>query len=477
MLAFIVMASRSARKLRKNEMHGQTLVSLIVLSVGVTFGCSFRGVFLVANKDCDEIVDAIESNPLELAIDVLDCVLMTVFPLVALFYLFQRSAHGILDVRWKHDYAEICLHSDRSRFLCPVEVRNHTCHPHRDFEGLQAAWYYAYESLLEPATMSCISEYLPVLLVAHWLACGGGRHRTDHYSRGSSGIAYQLRRRLHLLRVMLKRSVVNCSHSVMKWKCWNSVLLSLAVFAMVFFVEEWFSALYHAMVPGPPAPDFVDDGKVAGYGPFTLAGQMVRHGVGILLCTTALLRLQLVPAEKLDSAHRAAARGDTTLLLGSLVAVSLRYLLEVANWQNLLAFGYATSFLSWWRTAMYLMALVVAWLQFFALRRIVALRDAELKTYESFLPYIALASFVTNFYNFIATFLVLQRTSTYLKIDEDYRFPTNTLLCEILGNLLVPGDFLYDFTAVGLWSDVLMRYLSMGRFDIGYPPQPRVTTC
>lgn len=51
------------------------------------------------------------------------------------------------------------------------------------------------------------------------------------------------------------------------------MLLSLAVFAMVFFVEEWFSALYHAMVPGPPAPDFVDDGKVAGYGPFTLAGR------------------------------------------------------------------------------------------------------------------------------------------------------------------------------------------------------------
>lgn len=50
MLAFAVVASRSARKLRKNKMHGQTLVTLIVLSVGVAYGCSFRGVFLVANK-------------------------------------------------------------------------------------------------------------------------------------------------------------------------------------------------------------------------------------------------------------------------------------------------------------------------------------------------------------------------------------------------------------------------------------------
>ncbi|KAH7703297.1 Protein F55G1.15, partial [Aphelenchoides avenae] len=209
--AFTVVASRSTRKRCKNEMHGQTLVTLIILSIGVAFGCSFRGVFLVANKGCDEIVDAIESNAFELAIDILDCGLMVVFPFAALYYLFQRSARGILDVTWRQDYAirtwinvsiaiawiniliqkgyvhlkEICLHSDRSRFLCPVEVRNHTCHPHRDFEGLQAAWYYTYESLLEPATMSCISEYFPVLLVAHWLACGGGRHRMDKFANGS----------------------------------------------------------------------------------------------------------------------------------------------------------------------------------------------------------------------------------------------------------------------------------------------------
>ncbi|KAH7717785.1 hypothetical protein AAVH_14772, partial [Aphelenchoides avenae] len=54
---------------------------------------------------CDEIVDAIESNAFELAIAVVDCGLMTVLPFVALFYLFQRSAHGILDVGWRHDYA------------------------------------------------------------------------------------------------------------------------------------------------------------------------------------------------------------------------------------------------------------------------------------------------------------------------------------------------------------------------------------
>ncbi|KAH7703739.1 Protein F55G1.15, partial [Aphelenchoides avenae] len=105
MYAFIVVASRSTRKLCKSEMHGQTLVTLIVLSIGVAFGCSFRGVFLMANKDCDEIVDAIESNAFELAIDVMDCGLMTAFPFVALFYLFQRSAHGILDATWRHDYA------------------------------------------------------------------------------------------------------------------------------------------------------------------------------------------------------------------------------------------------------------------------------------------------------------------------------------------------------------------------------------
>ncbi|KAH7694345.1 Protein F55G1.15, partial [Aphelenchoides avenae] len=116
-------------------------------------------------------------------------------------------------------------------------------------------------------------------------------------------------------------------------------------------------------------------------------------------------------------------------------------------------------------------------LQFFALRRVVALRDAELKTYDSFLPCLALASFMANFYNFIATFLALQRTSTYLKVDGDYHFPPNTLLCEILRNLLVPADFLYDFTAMGMWANVLMRYFSIGRFDVGYPPQPRVTTC
>lgn len=53
------------------------------------------------------------------------------------------------------------------------------------------------------------------------------------------------------------------------------MLLSLATFAVLVFVEEWFSALYHALAPGPPAPDFVYDAKVAGYDPFTLAARML----------------------------------------------------------------------------------------------------------------------------------------------------------------------------------------------------------
>ncbi|KAH7709509.1 hypothetical protein AAVH_23208 [Aphelenchoides avenae] len=184
----------------------------------------------------------------------------------------------------------------------------------------------------------------------------------------------------------------------MKWKCWNAVLLSLAIFAVLFFVEEWFAVLYYAMAPGPPAPDLVDKGKVAGDAPFTLAGHFIRHGAAVMLFTILLLRLQLVTAENLDSAHLAAARGDTTLLLGSLVARSFHYLEEIAYSQSLRMTGYTSSSLSSCRTAILLTSLTAECLQFFALRRVVALRDAELKMYDPFLPFLALASFIANFY-------------------------------------------------------------------------------
>lgn len=86
---------------------------------------------------------------------------------------------------------------------------------------------------------------------------------------------YSLRRCVHPLLALFKCSVVNFTQSVMKWKCWHSALLSLTTFAVLVFVEELFSALYDALVSGPPAPDFVYDGKVAGYDPFALVGRML----------------------------------------------------------------------------------------------------------------------------------------------------------------------------------------------------------
>uniref|UniRef100_A0A1I7XHY8 Anoctamin n=1 Tax=Heterorhabditis bacteriophora TaxID=37862 RepID=A0A1I7XHY8_HETBA len=62
-------------------------------------------------------------------------------------------------------------------YWCPVMKRNYECYPAEDLHGTQKMWYYINKGILSSSIISCASEFFPVLLVTHWLACGGAEEK------------------------------------------------------------------------------------------------------------------------------------------------------------------------------------------------------------------------------------------------------------------------------------------------------------
>lgn len=38
---------------------------------------------------------------------------------------------------------------------------------------MKKTWYYVHKGMLSTVAVTCVCELFPVLLVAHWIACGG----------------------------------------------------------------------------------------------------------------------------------------------------------------------------------------------------------------------------------------------------------------------------------------------------------------
>lgn len=57
--------------------------------------------------------------------------------------------------------------------------RHYECNPASELHGTQKMWYYINKGLLASSIISCASEFFPILLVTHWLACGGAEERAE----------------------------------------------------------------------------------------------------------------------------------------------------------------------------------------------------------------------------------------------------------------------------------------------------------
>lgn len=67
----------------------------------------------------------------------------------------------------------LCKRKELDDYWCPVEPVHYSCNPYTDLHGMKKTWYYLHKGMLSTVTVTCVCELFPVLLVAHWIACGG----------------------------------------------------------------------------------------------------------------------------------------------------------------------------------------------------------------------------------------------------------------------------------------------------------------
>lgn len=68
---------------------------------------------------------------------------------------------------------ELCQRKELDNYWCPVEHTHYFCNPYKDLHGMRKTWYYVHKGMLSTVAVTCVCELFPVLLVAHWIACGG----------------------------------------------------------------------------------------------------------------------------------------------------------------------------------------------------------------------------------------------------------------------------------------------------------------
>ncbi|PAV56105.1 hypothetical protein WR25_15914 [Diploscapter pachys] len=108
------------------------------------------------------------------------------------------------------------------------------------------------------------------------------------------------------------------------------------------------------------------------------------------------------------------------------------------------------------------------WIQYFIIRRILALSDRDCRATKSFLPVFGIAGFLISWIHFGVTFFETSLIK-YQLTDETFRFSQTTLVCMIFTQTLFPADYLFAFTASGCYLELLQRYLQMGFFQLGEP--------
>ncbi|VDM80898.1 unnamed protein product [Strongylus vulgaris] len=101
--------------------------------------------------------------------------------------------HGTQKMWWGYVESdeELCQRKELEGYWCPVMRRNYECSPSDDLHGTQKMWWGYVESdevhthcrILSSSIISCASEFFPVLLVAHWLACGGAEEKAEDIER------------------------------------------------------------------------------------------------------------------------------------------------------------------------------------------------------------------------------------------------------------------------------------------------------
>ncbi|VDL83083.1 unnamed protein product [Nippostrongylus brasiliensis] len=442
-IEFLIRTRKLGKLEEPHEIPGPALVGAVVLTIGIVLGYLYFIVYNYAFQSCDKLVDAIYSS--ELWLEACYDVLMALFSAISLIYVLQRRYYGAINsnldkigrlfinitfsIVWIKvvvfkgylSHQELCQRKELEGYWCPVTRRIYECSPSSDLHGTQKMWYYVNKAILSSSIIACASEFFPVLLVSHWLACGGAEEKAEDIQR---------RHQLRLgVRGLLKEFFKDISRVYASSSGYNAPPLKIRAFTFWFF---WILTPLAALAAGLRW-------MVYFYWTIDFDHLMEIHWLtnDYMSLISATLQLALfiglyafarsLSSDRLDAHHKAHARGDISILFGCCVVLFVK--------------------------------LASQWLQYLSLRRILAMSDRDCRATKRFLPFVGVGALLMAWVHFGVTFF----DTSLIKFSE------TTLVCMIFTQTIFPADYLFAFTASGCYLELLQRYLNMGFFQIGTP--------
>ncbi|CAP26454.2 Protein CBG05891 [Caenorhabditis briggsae] len=497
------------RKLPKldepHEIPDPALIGAIALTLGIMLGYLYFIVFDYAFQSCDKLVDAL--YPSELFIEAIYDVLMATFSGLSLVYILHRRFYGAISsnldkvgrlfinitfaVVWMKvviykgylSHQELCQRKELEGYWCPVIKRHYECNPASELHGTQKMWYYINKGLLSSSIISCASEFFPILLVTHWLACGGAEERaedierrmkiSEYFKLNFQPIFFSEKRRCSW---NASRIHERCISSLRGYLVWFFILITPIV--MIMSTLKWLFYFYYTI----DFDDLVNEHYMTNdY--INLAANVCQvfffgavSALSIYFCKSSVnsLKFQLyafsttIANERLDAHHKAHARGDISILFGCCVVLFIKLILQSVEieYQRIDNFIILSDAII--QNVNLVMVQATQWLQYFAVRRLLALSDKDCIATKRFLPLAFLAGLLLAWIHFGVTFFETSLIK-YQLTDEKFPFSSTTLICMIFTQTLFPADYLFAFTVSGCYLEFLQRYLNMGYFQLGEP--------
>uniref|UniRef100_A0A914Z577 Uncharacterized protein n=1 Tax=Panagrolaimus superbus TaxID=310955 RepID=A0A914Z577_9BILA len=477
--------TRSLPKLdAPHEMPRPAFVGAIVLTVGIALGYAYFIIYNYAFSDCDYLVDSIYGE--ELWLDAVYSSLMIFYCSISLGYVIHRSYYGAINTHldkvarlWVNltitvvwikviiykgylSHQQLCQRKELEGYWCPVVKRYYSCDPYTELRGMRLIWYYLNKGLLNTATISCASEFFPVLLVAHWLACGGAEEKAEdllkrkQQQQGVRGLLREFMKdisRVYAERPVLKAPRIRPS---LLFKCFVNVLFVIGIIASII---KWFTIFYYTI----DFDQLVASKWLQGY--YT---SMIANFLQVIMFLTIYIWAKRLGNDRLDAHHKAEARGDIIILFGCVLILSIKFILQLVELQ----YQHKDNFITMEQAIIHSTSLtfveVSQWLQYLSVRRLLALSDRDCRAVVHFLPVVSVCGFICGWVHFGVTFLDTS-TIKYQLTDEKFQFSQVSLVCMIFTQTLFPADYLYGFTVAGCWMDLIIRYIEMGTFQLGVP--------
>ncbi|VDD90040.1 unnamed protein product [Enterobius vermicularis] len=460
-----------------HEIPIPALIGAVALSVGVSVGYLYLMMYNYAFRKCDKLVDITYGS--ELYLDSIYSAMMILFTLFSLAYIMQRRYYGSINTNLDRvnrlyinitfcivwikvviykgylSHEELCQRHELEQYWCPVLQRKYECEPEEDLHGTQRIWYYLHRGLLEIAVMSCASEIYPVLLIAHWLACGNAEETAEHF----------LKKQRRGVRSILREFVNNISTVAVEanesgpslhirpfikiiFNLLTTVTTVLRTKIILLMIIRWLVLLYYSMDYNNLWPEhWITNDAV----------QVVAFFSQMIFFIFLYIWSRKLRSHRLDAHHRASARGDVIILFGCCVFLFVKFLLQLMED----TFQFTDNYYN-------VKEAVTLWTQFLAIRKILAISDKDAKKTRHFLSFVAVSGCLLGFIHFGSTFL--ETTIIHYQLDEkDYGYSKRTLMTMIFTQTLFPADYLYGFTVASCWLEVIIRYIEIGFFQVGEP--------